>query len=162
MFAGAPLPLSPDVPLSHLFALTSRAHPLGAWMTACRHRLRIYRLTEPTGCQVLASSDLGFLLGHCGRVAVRQGRLVKVLPSEAVIHWRALQVATATPYLPAPERMEALFPRLEMTVSGFRVPLRTQSAEEVLARCVSEGLRVTGSSVVYCAASDEDILPVVP
>ena len=161
MFAGAPLPLSPDVPLSHLFALTSRADPLGAWVTACRHRLRIYRLTQPTGCQVLASSDLGFLLGRCGRVAVRQGRQVKVLPSEAVIQWRALQVATATPYLPAVERMQTLFPRLHMTSSGFRVPLWTESAEEVLARCVSEGLRVTGSTVVYCAASDEDILPVV-
>jgi hypothetical protein len=162
MFAGAPLPLSPDVPLSHLFALTCGAHPLGAWIRACRHRLRIYRLTKPAGYQVLASPDLGFLLRRCGRVAVRQGRQVKVLPSEALIHWRALQVATATPYLPPPERMEALFPRLQITRSGFRVPLRTASAEEVLARCVSEGLRVTGSRVVYCAASDEDILPVVP
>jgi hypothetical protein len=112
--------------------------------------------------QVFASSDLGFLLGRCGRVAVRHGRHVRVLSSEAVIHWRGLQVATATPYLPGLERMQALFPRLQMTSSGFRVPLRTESAEEVLARCVSEGLRVTGSRVVYCAASDDDILPVVP
>src|SRR5918994_2713684 len=162
MFAGAPLPLSPDVPLSHLLALSSRADPLGAWVTACQHRVRIYRLTEPTVRQVFASSDLGFLLGRCAQVAVRQGRHVGVLPSEAVIHWRALQVATATPDLPGLERMQALFPRLHMTSSGFRVPLRSESAEEVLARCVSEGLRVTGSRVVYCAASDDDILPVVP
>jgi hypothetical protein len=162
MFAGAPLPLPPDVPLSYLLALSRRADPLGAWVSACRHRVRIYRLGQPTLRQVLASSDLGLLLGRCGRVAIREGRRVKVLPSEALIHWRALQVATATPYLPGLERMRALFPRLHMTSSGFRVPLRAESAEEVLARCVSEGLRVTGSRVVYCAASDEDILPVVP
>jgi hypothetical protein len=162
MFAGAPLPLSPDVPLGHLLALSSRADPLGAWVSACRHRVRLYRLMEPTVAQVFASSDLGFLLGRCGRVAVREGKHIKVLPSEAVIHWRALQVATATPYLPGLERMQALFPRLQMTRSGFRVPLRTESAEEVLARCAGEGLRVTGSRVVYCAASDDDILPVVP
>jgi hypothetical protein len=44
---------------------------------------------------------------------------------------------------------------------GFRVPLRDESAEEVLARCISEGLRVTGSRVVYGAASVEGVLPVV-
>ena len=162
MFTGAPLPLSPDVPLSYLLALTNHADPLGAWVSACRRRVWIYRRTEPTVRRVFASSDLGLLLGRCGRVAVRQGRHVKVLPSEAVIHWRALQVATATPYLPGLERMQALFPGLYRTSSGFRVPLRTESAEEVLARCVSEGLRVTGSRVVYCAGSDDDILPVVP
>ena len=162
MFAGAPLPLSPDVLLSHLLALTRHADPLGAWVSACRHRVRIYRMGQPTLHQVLASSDLGFLLGRCTRVAIREGCHVTVLPSQAVIHWRALQVATATPYLPGLERMRALFPRLQIASSGFRVPLQTESAEEVLARCVSEGLRVTGSRVVYCAASDEDILPVVP
>ena len=162
MFAGAPLPLPPDVSLSHLLALTSRADPLGAWVGACRHRLKIYRLGEPTLRQVLASSDLGFLLGRCARVAVREGRHVKVLSSEAVIHWRALQVATATACLPGVERIRALFPRLHMTSGGFRIPLRAESAEEVLASCVSEGLQVTGSRVVYCAASDEGVLPVVP
>jgi hypothetical protein len=32
----------------------------------------------------------------------------------------------------------------------------------VLARCVSEGLRVTGSVIVYCATSDPCVLPVIP
>ena len=161
MFAGAPLPLPPHVPLSYLVALSSRADPLGAWVSACRHRIRIYRPAEPTPSQVLASSDLGFLLGRCARVAVRQGRHVRVLASETVISWRALQVATATPYLPGLERMRALFPRLYVTYGGFRVPLHTESAEEVLARCVSEGLRVTGTRIVYCATSGESVLPVV-
>jgi hypothetical protein len=161
MFAGAPLPLSPDVRLSHLLALTRPGDPLGAWVSTCRHRLRIYRVEQPTFRQVLACADLGFLLGRCARVAVREGRHVRVLASQSVIHWRALQVATAIPYLPGVERMRALFPRLYATPGGFRVPLHTESAEEVLARCVSEGLRVTGSVIVYCAATDDSILPVV-
>src|SRR5215210_3562914 len=100
MFAGAPLPLSPNVSLSHLLTLTRCAGPLGAWVSACRHRVRIYRSSQPALRQVLASSDLGFLLERCTQVAVREGSEVKVLPSDAVIYWRALQVATATPYLP--------------------------------------------------------------
>ena len=162
MFAGAPHPLSPDVPLSHLLSLTTSAAPLGAWVSACRHRFLVYRLTRPIARKVLASPDLRFLLGRCARVAVREGRQVKVLPSEAVIHWRALQIATATPYLPAMERMRALFPRLQLTNGGFQIPLHTESAEEVLARCVSEGLRVTGSVIVYCATRDPGVLPVIP
>ena len=161
MFAGAPLPLSPDFRLSHLLALNAPADPLGAWVSACRRRVLIYRVEQPTLRQVLASSDLGFLLGRCHQVAVREGRDVRVLASQAVIHWRALQVATATPYLPGLERMRALFPQLSVTDGGFRVPLHTESAEEVLARCVSEGLRVTGSAIVYCAATEDRILPVV-
>jgi hypothetical protein len=162
MFAGTPVPLAPDIRLSHLLALTRPADPLGAWVSACRGRVRIYRVEQPTLHEVLASSDLGFLLGRCARVAVGEGRHVKVLASQAVIHWRALQVATATPYLPALERMRALFPRLHTTRGGFSVPLHTESAEEVLARCVSEGLRVTGSVIVHCAGTDDRILPVVP
>lgn len=162
MFAGAPLPLSPDVPLSHLLALAGRSDPLGAWVSACRRQFRIYRVEQPFLRHVLASSDLGFLLGRCARVAVQEGRHVTVLASEAVISWRALQVATATPYLPGLERLRALFPRLYVTDGGFRVPLLAESAEEVLAHCVSEGLRVTASRVVYCATGDGGVLPVVP
>jgi hypothetical protein len=160
MFRGAPLPLSPDVRLSHLLSLTSLADPLGAWVSASR-RFRIYHLEQPTLGQVLASSDLGFLLGRCARVAVREGRHVTVLSSPALVPWRALQVETATPHLPGVERMRALFPRLYPTGGGFMIPLLTESAEAVLARCVSEGLRVTGSRIVY-GASDRGVLPVVP
>jgi hypothetical protein len=162
MFAGAPHPLSPEVPLSQLLALTTPAGPLGAWVSACRQGFLIYRLARQSRHRVLASPDLRFLLGRCPWVAAREGRHVKVLPSDAVIHWRALQIATATPYLPGMERMRALFPRLQLTHGGFQVPLHTESAEEVLARCVSEGLRVTGSVIVHCAVSDPSVLPVIP
>jgi hypothetical protein len=162
MFAGAPLPLSPDVSLTQLLALASNADPLGAWVRACRHHVRIYQAHQRSVSEVLASSDLGLLLRRCAHVVLREGRELKVLRSEALIHWRALQVATATPYLPGLEKMAALFPRLLVMNGGFRIPLHTDSAEEVLARCVSEGLRVTGSRIVYSPLSSERVLPVIP
>jgi hypothetical protein len=98
---------------------------------------------------VLVSPDLGFLLGRCSRVAVREGQLPVVLEAEMVIQWRALQVATATPCLPGIERLQALFPGLRFSPSAVLVPLRTQSPEEVLAGCLAEGVPVTASRVVY-------------
>ena len=82
-------------------------------------------------------------------VAVREGYRTIVLASEMVIQWRALQVATATPYLPGLARLQALFPGLHAAPNGFLVPVPKESPEEVLARCVEEGVRVTGSQIVY-------------
>jgi hypothetical protein len=113
MSAGSPLPLSPNVSLSRLLALTSRA----------------------------------------------DGQHVRALPDRAAIHCRALQVSTATPYSPGLERLQVLFPRLQVTLGGFQVPLHAESAEEVLSRCVSEGVRVTGSRVVYSGTSHDGVLP---
>jgi hypothetical protein len=161
MLAGAPLPLSPRIPLSDLLALTSRAEPLGAWVSSCRYPVSIYQLAQRTHHRALASSDLGFLLRRCTHVAVRENRRLAVLPSETVIQWRALQVATATPYLPGVERMRVLFPRLQLTIGGFQVPLHAESAEEVLSRCVSEGVGVRGSRVVYSDTRAEGVLPEV-
>jgi hypothetical protein len=98
---------------------------------------------------VLASADLGFLLRRCAEVAVREGDRTVVLASEVVIEWRALQVATATPYLPGLDQLRALFPGLRSTPNGFLVPVAKQSAEEVLACCLEEGVQVRGSRVVY-------------
>jgi hypothetical protein len=159
MLAGAPLPLSPRTPLSYLLALTRRADPLGAWVSACRHPVWIYQLAQCTRHQVVASSDLRLLLRRCTHIALRENRRLTVLPSEAVIQWRALQVSTSTPYLPGLERIRVLFPRLQVTRGGFQVPLHAESPEEVLSRCVSEGVRVTGSRVVYSGASVEVVLP---
>jgi hypothetical protein len=82
-------------------------------------------------------------------VAVREGKQTIVLASEMVIEWRALQVATATPYLPGLDRLRTLFPGLQMMPNGFLVPVAKQSAEEVLALCLEEGMQVRGSRVVY-------------
>ncbi|MEO8090952.1 MAG: hypothetical protein ABI703_11705 [Gemmatimonadales bacterium] len=98
---------------------------------------------------MLASSDLGFLLGCCEEVAVREGKRTVVLAADTVIQWRALQVAIATPYLPGLERLKALFPELQVTTNGFVIPLRRESPEEVLAYCLGEGVRVAGSRIVY-------------
>jgi len=103
------------------------------------------RLRRP----VLASTDLGFLLRRCAEVAVREGNRTIVLASETVIEWRALQVATATPYLPGLNRLEALFPGLRTTHSGFLVPVANRPVEDVLALFREEGMRVNGSRIVY-------------
>ena len=100
-------------------------------------------------CSVLASADLGFLLARCMEVALREGERAIVLASDTVIHWRALQVATATPYLPGLERLRAAFPQLRAAWNGLLIPVLTQSPEEVLARCLAEGVQITGSRIVY-------------
>ncbi len=89
------------------------------------------------------------------------GQHVRALPNRTAIHCRALQVFTASPYSPGLERLQVLFPRLQVTIGGFQVPLHAESAEEVLSRCVSEGVRVTGSRVVYSGTSGQDVLPEV-
>ena len=149
MFLGPPLPLSPGIPLSELLACARRPGPLGAWVRPCVRTLRIYQLSPLPRRWVLASPDLGFLLTRCNHVAVREGERPVVLQAETVIHWRALQVATATPYLPGLARLQALFPGLDATPGGFLVPVREESPEAVLALCLEEGMRVTGSRIVY-------------
>jgi hypothetical protein len=119
----------------------------------CARPLHIYRIphNENAGGSVLASRDLGFLLTRCNRVVVREGERHLVLESETVIQWRALQVALATPYLPGLQRLLAVFPGLRPNSHGVMVPLRAQSPEEVLARCIAEGMQVAGSRIVYSA-----------
>jgi hypothetical protein len=153
MFSGSPLPLSPDVPLSELLAFSRPPNQLGAWIRGSVSRLHIHKVPHCTHSRVLASSDLGFLLGRCAEVALREGERTVVLAAETVIQWRALQVATATPYLPGLERLRALFPRLQSTGNGLLIPVPTQSPEEVLAQCLAEGVRVTGSRIVYSRLS---------
>lgn len=149
MFQGTLLPLSPDLPLSTLLAFARPAEPLGAWVRASIHRFRIYQLPHSTRTLVLASSNLGFLLGRCSQVAVREGDRTQVLSADAVIHRRALQVATATPHLPGINRLQTQFPGMRASVKGLLIPVRLQSPEEVLAWCVAEGVRVAGSHIVY-------------
>jgi hypothetical protein len=146
MFVGAPLPLSPDVTLS---ALLSCAGPdsLGAWVRAAGSR-RHYPVRGRSG-NVLVSSNLGFLLGRCARVAIREGDLIRVLSSESLIHWRALQIVTATPYLPGFARLRRRFPAMQATPDGLMVSLDEVTPEEVLAQCVSAGIRVAGSLISY-------------
>lgn len=149
MFHGSPLPLSPDVTLRELLGYGRPPGQLGAWIRGNVCRLHINKVPAHSRCSVLASADLGFLLRRCVEVAVREGNRTIVLASETMIAWRALQVATATPYLPGLDRLEAVFPGLRSTPNGFLVPVVKQSVEEVLALCLEEGMQVRGSRVVY-------------
>jgi hypothetical protein len=149
MFHGPPLPLSSDVTLRELLGYGHLTGQLGAWMRGGVRRLHIHKVSPHSRLSVLASADLGFLLKHCRQVAVREGDRTMVLVSETVIEWRALQVATATPYLPGLDHLEALFPGLRRGPDGFLVPMGKQSAEEVLALCMEGGIQVSGSRIVY-------------
>jgi hypothetical protein len=105
---------------------------------------------------VLASPDLGFLLSRCDHVALREGEQLVVLEAEKVIHWRALQVATATPYLPGVDRLRAQFPGLRPNAGGLVVPIRTRSPEDVLAECLAVGIQVAGSRIVYSVPPESE------
>ena len=151
MFVGAPRPLSSDVTLDTLLGWAG-SDPLGAWVRGAGARFRIYRLRADPAPVVLASANLGFLLGRYARVAVRDGELTTVLSSDMLIQWRALQVATATPYLPDFGRFRQQFPSVRATPHGFAVALREASPEEILAHCVAQGIRVVGSVISYGSA----------
>jgi hypothetical protein len=149
MFHGCPRPLSADVSLSEFLALARPPRELGAWIRGSISRLHIHQAQPGARRRVLASPDLGFLLGRWAAVAVRDGERTIVAASETLIAWRALQVAMGTPYLPGLQRLQVLLPGLHCTPGGFLVPVGPGSPEEVLALCLEEGLRVTGSRIVY-------------
>jgi hypothetical protein len=149
MFSGPPLPLPEDLPLSLLLAHVSPSGTLGAWTRGCRYAVHVYD-TRASRCRVLISADLGFLLGRCSQVALREGEELVVLEAERVIEWRTLQIVTGTPFLPGLERLNAMFPRAYLDSSGFRVPISSRSAEEVFAECLMHGIPVSGSRIVYC------------
>lgn len=117
-------------------------------MRGCRHAVGLYGVGA-SQCRVLVSPDLGFLLGRCNRLALREGDQPVILEAELLIQWRALQVVTATPFLPGLTRLSAIFPGAHLDPSGFQVPIPTQSPEEVLAECLTHGIPVAGSRIVY-------------
>ena len=148
MFSGPPLPLPTDYPLIVLLDQVGPAETLGAWTRASTHPLEI-RCCR--GGRIVVSGDLGFLLRLCGRVALREGKESVVLDAEALIRWRALQVVTATPYLPDVERLIDIFPGADLDAAGFHVPLQSCRPEEVLAECLTHAIPVAGSRIVYSA-----------
>ena len=151
MFQGPPLPLSTRHSLNELLSHARPSEALGAWVRGCSRGQHIVRIGGAAAGRVLASPDLGFLLNRCDRVLVREGELPVVVGAEALIAWRSLQVATATPYLPGLERLKAVFPGLCANDTTMRVPLGAHEPEEVLACCLAEGIQVTGSRVIYSA-----------
>ena len=107
MFAGSPHPLHP---LSSLASVLRQALPgerLGAWVRGIGPRLRRGRAG---GAGLTLSGDLGALLRRCDRVAVRHGAEPVVLPADELIGLRVLEIVLGLPYLPAAERLQALYP----------------------------------------------------
>jgi hypothetical protein len=150
MFMGPPLPLPSELPLEWLLRQLSPGAVFGAWVGQASRALQIRCLA---GSRILVSADLGLLLRSCSRVACREGSEPVVLPAELLIQWRALQVVTATPYLPGLERLSAAFRGARFDSDGFLVPIPHRSPEEVLAECVAVGMQISGSRIVYTVPS---------
>ncbi|HET6836469.1 MAG TPA: hypothetical protein VFH24_00430 [Gemmatimonadales bacterium] len=98
---------------------------------------------------MLVAGDLGLLLRHCDKVVVREGAKAVLLESELLIRWRVLQVVTATPYLPCPHRLNGLFPGSEIHQHSFYVPTGSCPPEAVLAECLTHGIPVAETHIIY-------------
>jgi hypothetical protein len=158
MFAGSPLPLVPNFPLAQLLALVhpialghSPATGLGVWLRGIDGATPMVVVGGRRGrcCKMLLSGDLGLLLNRCHHIALRDQSGALILPAEALIHWRALQVVMAIPCLPAEEKLREIFPAAVLDPVGFRVPVERVSPETVLAECLRHGIMVTESRIVY-------------
>jgi hypothetical protein len=149
MFSGPPLPLPPDLPLRTLLEPAQQPGMLGAWVRGSSRALHLYEAGGGITGRILVSPDLGFLLGRCSRIALREGEHSIVLAAEAIVQWRTLQVITSAPYLPGLERLATLFPGLLLDLCGFTVPLASHSADVVLGECLAQEVTVTGSRIVY-------------
>jgi hypothetical protein len=148
MFSGPPLPLLPSFPVHRLVPLLESRAWAGAWLRGCGN-LRLHAQARGRRSNVLIAGDLALLLQRCAWVVVREGAEAVLLQSELLLGWRALQVVTGTPYLPGLHRLRALFPDSEVDEVGFRVPTRSCPPEAVLAECLTHGIPVAESRIIY-------------
>jgi hypothetical protein len=156
MPAGPPLPIPSDYPLACLIDLVrpidlgrSPSDGLGVWLRGIAGTMPMYVAARGRCCRMLLSGDLGLLLGRCSHVVIREGSRPQLLPAEALIQWRALQVVTSMPCLPGPERLQAIFPGAVLDRAGFRVPVQSVAPEAVLSECLTQGITVTESRITY-------------
>jgi hypothetical protein len=149
MLSGPPLPLPHSFLLHQLLAYARHPGTLGAWVRGSSQIVLLYEAKGAIG-RVMIDADLGRLLGRCDRIVLRRGAEPVVLEAATVIHWRALQVVTSTPHLPSPERLNKIFPGAHLESAGFRVLLGNQPPEHVLAACLTHGIRVSESRLIYC------------
>ena len=149
MFAGSPHPLHP---LSSLASVLRQALPgerLGAWVRGIGPRVRRGRAG---GAGLTLSGDLGALLRRCDRVAVRHGAEPVVLPADELIGLRVLEIVLGLPYLPAAERLQALYPALRCHGGVLAFPVGADPPEEVLGHCAQGRIPVAASRIRYLAA----------
>jgi hypothetical protein len=149
MFTGPPLPLSLQLPVHRLLALAHGHVGVGAWVRDGPRELRLRLAGAGRRARVLISSDLGMLLRRCRTIVLREGSDAVVLQADVLIRWRALQVVTGTPCLPQPGLLKEIFPGAYLETTGFQVPIENQAPEEVLVQCVTHGIPVAKSRVVY-------------
>jgi hypothetical protein len=158
MFPGSPARILPSWPLRALLPLAVPGAVLGVWLRGCA-RPQPVRCRGPDGLRhFLLSEDLGYLLGRCGRVALRDGDGVRPVPAAVLVGCRVLEIVLATPYLPPPHQLRELFPTAWVREGVVALPLGLGSAEEALALCVAEGLPVSATRIAYRRVS-VDALP---
>ena len=125
------------------------ARPPGCLASRSAHSLHLYESSTGPAHRLLIGPDLGHLLGCCTRVALRHGTDLVVLEAEEIIRWRVLQVITAIPHLPSSERLNQLFPGAQLDASGFRVGIEGRAPEHVLVECLTHGIQVRESRILY-------------
>jgi len=161
MFPGSPARVLPTWPLRSLIPLATCGEPLGVWLRGCI-RPQAVHCRGPDGPRLLlASDDLGYLLGRCGRVALRDGGVVRAVSARVLLGCRVLEIVLATPYLPPPDQLRRLFPAARVAEGVVALPLGLGSAEEALALCAAERLPVLATRIAYRGAS-VDALPAGP
>jgi hypothetical protein len=149
MLSGPPLPLPHDIPVHQLLAYARQPGTLGAWVRGSVRTLHLYESASGDSHRLLIGPDLGHLLRRCDRVVLRTGTHPVVLDAEAIIRWRVLQVVTATPHLPPLERLNEIFPEARLDSSGFQVAISRGTPEHVLAECLTRGIPVRESRIIY-------------
>ena len=149
MFSGPPLPLAAEFPLRLLPPLIQNESRAGAWVRDSGPRHRVIIRAGGFCVAIIIGQDLGQLLQCCARIVVRNGSVPLLIASEALLHWRSLQVVVGAPYLPTPERLKEIFPEAELAPGGFQVSTQLRSPEDVLANCVRHGIPVIESRVIY-------------
>ena len=153
MFPGSPARILPAWPVRCLLPLAAGRGVLGVWLRGCV-RPQPIRCHTPAGpCQLLAADDLGYLLGRCSQVALRDGGRVRIVPASVVLGWRVLEIVLAAPYLPPPHQLRKLFPTARLCEGVVALPLGFGSAEEALALCAAEGLPVSATRIAYAGRS---------
>jgi hypothetical protein len=152
MLDGSLLPLLPEYPLAQLvgFIDTRDARePLGAWLAGVDNPVSICVTARGRCCRMLLSGDLGLLLARCSRVVVREGSQAHVMTSDAIMRLRTLEVGITKGSAQNPERLQELFPGAVLDSAGFKMSVQSVRPEVVLAECVTHGITVTESRIVY-------------
>jgi len=148
MFAGSPLPLHPAASLASVLRQALPGERLGAWVRGIGPRVR---RGGAGGAGLALSGDLGALLRRCDRVAARCGAEPVVLPAQELIGLRVLEIVLGLPYLPAVERLQALYPALRCDGGVLALPVGADPPEEVLGRCAQGRIPVAASRIRYLA-----------